>query len=219
MSKVSCENEGPSVCLRYTWGCRGKWTGKAGNSRHWREATRRSFGSLLGATGGRQRGTHMLRSVFWRSDGCKKGKTAGGQDGSRQNLKKLSKFFTMNMHYVCSQEKCYMREKRILPLPSTVHRMKPPAPQEILVFLKGQLPLPSPTWGWDVPAWLWFPETKVDVFWDFPGGPVIKNPPCNTGDVGLIPSLGTKIPHASEQLSLCTTTRESVSLNARSSTA
>ena len=25
---------------------------------------------------------------------------------------------------------------------------------------------------------------------DFPGGPVVKNPPANTGDVGLIPGQG-----------------------------
>ena len=26
--------------------------------------------------------------------------------------------------------------------------------------------------------------------WDFPGGPVVKNPPANTGDMGSIPSPG-----------------------------
>ena len=31
---------------------------------------------------------------------------------------------------------------------------------------------------------------------DFTGGPVVKNPPCNTEDVGLIPGQGTRIPHA-----------------------
>ena len=31
--------------------------------------------------------------------------------------------------------------------------------------------------------------------WDFPGGPVVKNP-WNTGDKDLIPGRGTKIPHA-----------------------
>ena len=36
---------------------------------------------------------------------------------------------------------------------------------------------------------------------DFPGGPVVKNPPSNAGDVGLIPGGGTKIPHAAGQLS------------------
>ena len=33
-----------------------------------------------------------------------------------------------------------------------------------------------------------------------------KNPPCNAGIVGLIPGQKTKIPHASEQLNLHTTT-------------
>ena len=33
-----------------------------------------------------------------------------------------------------------------------------------------------------------------------PGGPVVKNPPCNAGDVGSIPGQGTKILHAMEQL-------------------
>ena len=31
---------------------------------------------------------------------------------------------------------------------------------------------------------------------DFPGGPVVKNLPSNTGDVGSIPDQGTKIPRA-----------------------
>ena len=33
---------------------------------------------------------------------------------------------------------------------------------------------------------------------DFPGGPVVKNLPCNTGNMGSIPGQGTKIPHAME---------------------
>ena len=36
--------------------------------------------------------------------------------------------------------------------------------------------------------------------WDFPGAPVVKNSPCNAGDIGLIPSWGSKIPHATERL-------------------
>ena len=44
---------------------------------------------------------------------------------------------------------------------------------------------------------------------DFPGGPVIKNPPCDAGDTGSIPGQGTKIPHTTEKLSPRTTTRES----------
>ena len=30
---------------------------------------------------------------------------------------------------------------------------------------------------------------------DFPGSPVVKNPPSNVGDVGSVPGQGTKIPH------------------------
>ena len=36
---------------------------------------------------------------------------------------------------------------------------------------------------------------------DFPRGRVVKNPPSNAGDVGLIPGEGTKIPHTAGQLS------------------
>ena len=39
---------------------------------------------------------------------------------------------------------------------------------------------------------------------DIPGGPAVKNPPSNAGNVGLIPGKGIKIPHAMGQLSLCT---------------
>ena len=37
-----------------------------------------------------------------------------------------------------------------------------------------------------------------------------KNLPCNAGHMGSIPGQKTKILHATEQLSLCTTSRESV---------
>ena len=37
---------------------------------------------------------------------------------------------------------------------------------------------------------------------DFPGGPAVKNLPCSAKDAGLISGQGTKIPHATEQLSL-----------------
>ena len=43
---------------------------------------------------------------------------------------------------------------------------------------------------------------------DFPGGPVVQNPPCNAGGVGLICGQGTKISHASGQLSLWATTTD-----------
>ena len=39
---------------------------------------------------------------------------------------------------------------------------------------------------------------------DVPGGPVVKNWPCNTAGVGLIPCLGTTIPQVTEQISLHT---------------
>ena len=41
----------------------------------------------------------------------------------------------------------------------------------------------------------------------FPGGPVVKNPPSNAGDVGSMPGPGSKIPHATEQPSPYTTTK------------
>ena len=43
---------------------------------------------------------------------------------------------------------------------------------------------------------------------DFPDDPVVKNLPCNAKDMGSIPGQGTKIPHATEQLSLCAITTE-----------
>ena len=48
------------------------------------------------------------------------------------------------------------------------------------------------------------------MFMDFTGGRVVKNPPYNAGDMGLIPGQGTKIPHAAGQLSPCATTTEPV---------
>ena len=46
-----------------------------------------------------------------------------------------------------------------------------------------------------------------NAYWDFPGGPVVKNPPCNAGDTGSIPGRENKIPCVAEQLSLCATTK------------
>ena len=51
---------------------------------------------------------------------------------------------------------------------------------------------------------------------DFPGGPVVKNPPCNARDMGSIPGQRTKILHAMEQLSPRATTRQSVCHKERS---
>ena len=33
---------------------------------------------------------------------------------------------------------------------------------------------------------------------DFPGGPVVKDPPCNAGDMSLIPGWGHKEPDMTE---------------------
>ena len=40
-----------------------------------------------------------------------------------------------------------------------------------------------------------------------PGGPVVENLSANAWDRGSIPVRGTKIPHAMQQLSPCSTTR------------
>ena len=50
---------------------------------------------------------------------------------------------------------------------------------------------------------------------DFPGGPVLKNPPSNAGDAGWIPGWGTKIPRASGQPSPRATTTELTRLKER----
>lgn len=54
------------------------------------------------------------------------------------------------------------------------------------------------------------------VLWDSPGGPLVKNLPCNTRDAGSIPGQGTKISHAVGQLNLRVATREPVHHNKRS---
>ena len=41
---------------------------------------------------------------------------------------------------------------------------------------------------------------KIVGAWNFPGGPVVKNLPCNAGTMGSVTAWGTKIPHAMEQL-------------------
>ena len=43
---------------------------------------------------------------------------------------------------------------------------------------------------------------QTAVSGDFPGGPVVKDLPCNAKDAGLTSGQGTKIPRAMEQLSL-----------------
>ena len=56
---------------------------------------------------------------------------------------------------------------------------------------------------------------EEEVVWDFPGCPVVKNPPSSAGDPDSIPGQGTKIPHAAGQRSLRTTANELVRLNER----
>ena len=57
---------------------------------------------------------------------------------------------------------------------------------------------PGPSSPSPVPARTSF---KVLLKGDFPGGPAVKNPLCNAGDMSSIPGRGTKIPHATGQLS------------------
>ena len=44
---------------------------------------------------------------------------------------------------------------------------------------------------------------------------MVKNPPSNAGDAGLIPGQGTKIPHIARRLSPHTTTKEPACCNYR----
>ena len=48
---------------------------------------------------------------------------------------------------------------------------------------------------------------------DIPGGPMVKNPPCSSGDSGSVPGRGTKIPYATGQLSQPAPTAEPESCN------
>ena len=50
------------------------------------------------------------------------------------------------------------------------------------------------------------------MFWDFPGGTVVKNLPANAEDTGSSPD---PCPHATEQLSPCATTSEARAPRAR----
>ena len=64
-------------------------------------------------------------------------------------------------------------------------------------------------------------QIKYLIRWDFPGGPVVKNPLSNAGDMAsipgqgtkILPGQGTKIPHAEGQLSLSTANTEPTSQN------
>ena len=63
-------------------------------------------------------------------------------------------------------------------------------------------------WDWRKTRQSPYPEKAHS--WDFPGGPVVKNPPCDAENTGSIPGQETNIPHASEQLSLSAITIESM---------
>ena len=67
---------------------------------------------------------------------------------------------------------------------------------------------------WDLTL-QFLPCLKISNLRDFSGGPVVKNPPSNAGDTGLIPGRGTKIPHAMGQLSLRAVTTEPACSGAR----
>ena len=54
---------------------------------------------------------------------------------------------------------------------------------------------------------------KIPDNGNFPGGPVVNNPPCNAGDTGSVPGRGTKIPHATGQLRPQTAVTEPVLCN------
>ena len=47
-------------------------------------------------------------------------------------------------------------------------------------------------------------ETTTNLLNLNPSGPVVKNPPCNSGDMGSIPGRRTGIPRATEQLNKST---------------
>ena len=51
---------------------------------------------------------------------------------------------------------------------------------------------------------------QIPLFKTEGGGPVVKNPPSNAGDVGSIPGWGTKLPPAAGQLSPRATTKEAL---------
>lgn len=76
--------------------------------------------------------------------------------------------------------------------PSSRPRRGAPLLLSDLCFLPPFLPHTPPPSCFPLNKHLWGPA----------GGPVIKNPPSNAGDVCLVPGQGTKISQAAEQLSL-----------------
>ena len=65
------------------------------------------------------------------------------------------------------------------------------------------------TYSANFPSLNWpLKKKKKSISGDFPGGPVVKNLPSNGEDTSLIHGWGTKIPHASGQLSWRAATAE-----------
>ena len=62
---------------------------------------------------------------------------------------------------------------------------------------------------WKIKSWVVLDFPLKFLRWDFPGGPVVKNLPCNARGLDWIPDRGTKIPQSVGQLSPRVTTRES----------
>ena len=52
---------------------------------------------------------------------------------------------------------------------------------------------------------LWLGWIRTALSRDLPGGPVVKNLPCDARDAGSVVGQGTKIPHAAGRLSSCAT--------------
>ena len=96
--------------------------------------------------------------------------------------------------------------------PNSLYLSLPPhiaLPHQLSIFFSASstcLSLPVP--HYHVNMFKLLLKTKWDR--DFPGGPVVKNPPSNAGDAGSIPGIGTKIPHEVGQLNPRAATTEPV---------
>ena len=86
-------------------------------------------------------------------------------------------------------------------------------PQQEDFFCAATSPANGKSWATLTLTFLQWTFVQNDVSRDFPGGPVVKNPPYNAGDTGSIPGQGTKIPHAAGQLRPPTTTTELLCLS------
>ena len=72
-------------------------------------------------------------------------------------------------------------------------------------------------------------KNMYDILWDFPGGPMVKNPPTNAGETGLIPGLGRShmlqhneapmpqllSPHSATTEAPCSATKETTARKSR----